>query len=141
MNTLALVTPSSELQRNLCSSSRSILGVCRDISPSFPHFLLPGNTFYPFLSIFSARCHPLGCRAQLCPENCELETAGTGYGQYGALQPLLTEATLHTPLPVPGHPHPVLTYIILETHILYIYTHIYKTNKRKDMGNKKILGE
>lgn len=123
-----MTTPSSELQRNLCSSSWSIsflsfpdLGVCRDVSLGFPHFLLAGNIFYPFLSIFSARCHPLGCRAQPCPEKGGLETAGTGCVQYGAPQPLLTEATLQPPLPVTGHPYPILTYIILETHIQYIY--------------------
>lgn len=46
---------------------------------------------------------------------------------------LLTEVTLQSPLPVLGDLHPILTYIILEIHIQYIY----KMRNKKEVSNKK----
>lgn len=127
VNILVLVTPSSEMQSNLCSESWNIsfpsftdLGVGSKVSPIFPHFVLPDSVFYcrwcflP-LSIFSARCHLLGGRAQLCPEVGGLERDGTS-----CIQPqlLLTEVTLQPPPPVPGHLHPIL--ININPHPIYI---------------------
>lgn len=80
-------------------------------------FFTAGGVFYPFLSIFSARCHLLGGGAQACPEVGELERDGTSYEQHGAAtaashrsHPAAPSARVPAPNPYlynPGNPHPI----------------------------------
>lgn len=142
MNILALVTPSSELQSSLCSDSWNIsfpsftdLGVCSNVSLIFPHFLVPDRVFllqvvfFTLKHIATSLVAGLSCALRWVVWR-EMEPAVPSMGQP---QLLLTEVTLQSPLTVLGDLHPILTYIILETHIQYIY----KMRNKKEVSNKK----
>ena len=73
----------------------------------FPSSL--SRVFCPFLTTLSLRCRHLGCGAQSCPVVGCLEPAVPGLGQPW---PLLTEATLQPPLPVPCDMHRLANVIL-----------------------------
>lgn len=57
----------------------------------------------------------------------EIEPAVSSMGQP---QLLFTEVTLQPPWPVPGHHNLILTYTILEIHMLYTYIYVYKRRQK-----------